>query len=51
MTPLKLRLLSLIIICATILIIVWISRNSLCELSVRRGNTEVVATLAYESRS
>ncbi|MCU5771951.1 Hok/Gef family protein [Erwiniaceae bacterium BAC15a-03b] len=50
MAPLKLRLLSLIIICVTILIVAWISHNSLCELVIRRGSTEVVATLAYESR-
>ncbi|MBP2170208.1 protein HokA [Erwinia toletana] len=50
MTPLKLRLLSLVIICVTILIVAWIIRNSLCELYIRHSNTEVVATLAYESR-
>ncbi|MEI2266062.1 Hok/Gef family protein [Erwinia sp. CGal63] len=45
----KLLFLSLLIICVSVLIFTWITRGSLCELHIRQGGTEVVASLAYES--
>nr|WP_281434652.1 Hok/Gef family protein [Erwinia phyllosphaerae] len=40
---------SLIVFCVTLLIFTWITRGSLCELNIRQGETEVVASLAYEA--
>ncbi|MFS2225191.1 Hok/Gef family protein [Pantoea sp. B65] len=47
--PLIRRLLSLIIICVTIILLAGITRNSLCALHFRLGNSEVVAILAGRS--
>ncbi|ANC00433.1 MULTISPECIES: Hok/Gef family protein [Vibrio] len=46
----KTALLSLIVICLTLLGFTWMVRDSLCELQVRNGNSVFLATLAYESR-
>ncbi|EIO4564162.1 Hok/Gef family protein [Vibrio parahaemolyticus] len=46
----KTALLGLIVICITILCFTWITRDSLCELQYRNGNSVISATLAYESR-
>lgn len=37
-----------VVVCITILILVWMVRGSLCELHIRQGNTELSAYLAYE---
>ncbi|WP_420875404.1 Hok/Gef family protein [Photorhabdus aegyptia] len=49
MKPQKIAILSLIIICVTLLIFTWITRGSICKLHIKRGNTEVAAIMAYES--
>lgn len=36
----------LVVVCITILILVWMVRGSLCELHIRQGNTELSAYLA-----
>ncbi|MUK51227.1 Hok/Gef family protein [Aliivibrio fischeri] len=41
---------SLVVICVTILIGLWIVRDSLCDISYQSGSTIITATLAYESR-
>ncbi|WP_413648150.1 Hok/Gef family protein [Pantoea sp. B65] len=46
----KLFFLSLIVICVTFLVFTWITEESLCELIIRQGGIELVASLAYESR-
>ena len=48
--PQKLVLISLIVICITIIAFTWITRSSLCELRVKQGDTEVAAILAYEAK-
>ncbi|MEZ2829371.1 Hok/Gef family protein [Serratia liquefaciens] len=40
--------LRLMIICITLIALMWITRGSLCELRIKRGDTEVAAILAYE---
>lgn len=47
--PQKLVLLSLIVICLTLIAFTWLTRSSLCELHIKQGDTEVAAILAYES--
>ncbi|BEN70281.1 Hok/Gef family protein [Serratia marcescens] len=49
MMPNKRSLLKLVVICATVISLAWITRSTLCELRIRLGNTEVAAILAYES--
>ncbi|HHQ6559705.1 TPA: type I toxin-antitoxin system Hok family toxin [Serratia fonticola] len=39
----------LVVICTTVILLVWLTRSKLCELRIRLGNTEVAAILAYES--
>ncbi|KFK92731.1 MULTISPECIES: Hok/Gef family protein [Serratia] len=39
----------LVVICATVISLVWITRSKICELRIRSGNMEVAAILAYES--
>ncbi|HHQ4305856.1 MULTISPECIES: Hok/Gef family protein [Serratia] len=39
----------LVVICTTVILLVWITRSKLCELRIRSGNTEVAAILAYGS--
>ncbi|HGV4150310.1 MULTISPECIES: type I toxin-antitoxin system Hok family toxin [Enterobacteriaceae] len=36
-------------VCLTLLIFTWLTRNSLCELRMKDGTREVFAILAYES--
>lgn len=50
MMPNKRDILKLVVICTTIMCLVWMTRSKLCELRVRTGNTEVAAILAYESK-
>ncbi|CAI2463582.1 small toxic polypeptide [Serratia proteamaculans] len=42
-------ILRLMIICITLIALMWINRGSLCELRITRGDTEVAAILAYET--
>ncbi len=41
--------LCILIVCLTLLIFTWLTRNSLCELRMKDGTREVSAILAYES--
>ncbi len=41
--------LKLVIVCMTLIAFIWLTRGSLCELRIRLGDSEVAATLAYES--
>lgn len=41
--------LKLVIVCMTLIAFIWLTRDSLCELRIRLGDSEVAATLAYES--
>ena len=41
--------LRLMIICMTLIAFMLITRDSLCELRIKLGDTEVAAILAYES--
>lgn len=41
--------LKLVILCMTLIAFIWLTRGSLCELRIRLGDSEVAATLAYES--
>ncbi|MDR3433899.1 MAG: Hok/Gef family protein, partial [Rouxiella aceris] len=34
-----------------VLVFAWMVRDSLCELHIKRGNTEVAVILAYGSES
>lgn len=45
----KLFLISLIVFCITLIAFTGLTRNSLCEIRIKQGETEVAATLAYES--
>ncbi|EQW63045.1 protein HokA [Escherichia coli UMEA 3108-1] len=42
----KYRLLSLIVICFTLLFFTWMIRDSLCELHIKQENYELAAFLA-----
>ncbi|EGY28704.1 Hok/gef family protein [Candidatus Regiella insecticola 5.15] len=46
----RLILYGLIVICVTILVFTWMVRGSLCELSIKQGNTEFSVVLAYEAK-
>jgi protein HokA len=46
--PQRMLLLSLFLICTTLLIFTWMVRDSLCELRFRQEKTELAAVLAYE---
>ncbi|EGU40750.1 small toxic membrane protein HokA [Vibrio scophthalmi LMG 19158] len=46
----KTALLSLIVICLTILCFTWMMKDSLCEVYIKDGNSEISATNAYESK-
>ncbi|EFD6299940.1 Hok/Gef family protein, partial [Escherichia coli] len=39
----------LLIVCCTLLIFTYLTRNRLCEVRLKDGNREVTASLAYES--
>ncbi|MEG8728403.1 Hok/Gef family protein [Klebsiella quasipneumoniae] len=43
-------LFGLIVICFTVLLLTWMVRDSLCELQLRKGNSELVAFLACDSK-
>jgi protein HokC/D len=43
------NIVKLVVICTTVILLVWLTRSKLCELRIRSGNTEVAAILAYES--
>ncbi|MEN3260725.1 MULTISPECIES: type I toxin-antitoxin system Hok family toxin [unclassified Sodalis] len=47
--PQKLAITALVVICITLLVFTWITRKSLCEIHIRKGETEVAAIMAYES--
>ncbi|GFN47227.1 toxin HokB [Candidatus Regiella insecticola] len=49
--PRKFALHRLIVICITILLFTLLIRDSLCELRIKKGNTEVAAFLNYELKS
>ncbi|MDH7590279.1 Hok/Gef family protein [Serratia bockelmannii] len=40
--------LKLVIVCMTLIAFIWLTRGSLC-VRIRLGDSEVAATLAYES--
>ncbi|MFT2788670.1 Hok/Gef family protein [Serratia sp. T13T92] len=44
--PQKLLVLCLIVICVTLIAVIWITRDSLCQLRVRQGTTEIAAILS-----
>ena len=46
--PQKYLLFGLIVICFTVLLLTWMVRDSLYELQLRQGNSELVAFLACE---
>ena len=46
--PQKSMLYSLIVICLTILLFTWMVRDSLCELHIKQGHTELAASLACD---
>ena len=48
--PQKYRLLSLIVICFTLLFFTWMIRDSLCELHIKQENYELAAFLAMKLR-
>lgn len=48
--PQKYLLFGLVVICFTILLLTWMVRDSLCELQIRQGNSELVAFLACDSK-
>lgn len=49
--PQKYRLLSLIVICFTLLFFTWMIRDSLCELHIKQENYELAAFLACKLKS
>ena len=48
--PQKYRLLSLIVICFTLLFFTWMIRDSLCELHIKQESYELAAFLACKLR-
>jgi len=48
--PAKYALLGIVVVCITALCFTWMVRSSLCELSIKQGNMEMKAQLAYEVR-
>ncbi|MGB9097339.1 Hok/Gef family protein [Erwinia sp.] len=45
----KMFALCLIVVCITVVTVIWITRGSLCELHIKQGGTEVAASLACDS--
>lgn len=45
----KMFALCLIVVCITVITLIWLTRGSLCELHIKQGDTEVVASLACEA--
>ena len=41
--------LCVLMVCLTLLIFTWLTRNSLCELRLKDGTREVSAVMDYES--
>ncbi|MEG1111249.1 MAG: Hok/Gef family protein [Hafnia sp.] len=50
MKPQKPALFALIVISITLLGVLLLTNQKLCEVRIRSGETEVVASMAYESR-
>lgn len=50
MKPQKPALVALIVISITLLGVLLLTNKKLCEVRFRSGGTEVVASMAYESR-
>ncbi len=48
--PQKVIVLCVIVVCVTIIIFTLLTRNSLCEVRLKRGKTEIAALLACESK-
>lgn len=48
--PQNFAILSLVVICTTLLAFAWLTRDSLCELHIKQGYVEVAAIMAYESK-
>ncbi|AXF77985.1 Hok/Gef family protein [Erwinia tracheiphila] len=48
--PAKYALTGVVVLCIAVLCFTWMVRGSLCELSIKQGNTEMRARLAYEPR-
>lgn len=48
--PAKYALISIIVLCLTVLCFTWMVRGSLCELSIKQGSMEMKAQLVYEPR-
>ncbi|MBW6099985.1 type I toxin-antitoxin system toxin HokA [Escherichia coli] len=46
--PQKYRLLSLIVICFTLLFFTWMIRDSLCELHIKQGSYELAAFFSLQ---
>jgi protein HokE len=46
----KSALLGLVVLCITVLLVLVLSRDRLCTLQLKTGNTEISAKLAYEAR-
>ncbi|MBV4367147.1 Hok/Gef family protein [Erwiniaceae bacterium CMYE1] len=44
----KMFVFCLTMVCITVITLVWLTRGSLCELHVKQGGTEIVASLACE---
>ena len=45
----KMFALCLTVVCITLVTVIWITRDSLCELHFKQGGTEVAASLACNS--
>ncbi|WP_433977693.1 Hok/Gef family protein [Erwinia sp. E_sp_B01_9] len=45
----KMFALCLIVVCITLITVIWTTRDSLCELRFKQGGTEVAASLACNS--
>ncbi|UAN48613.1 type I toxin-antitoxin system Hok family toxin [Serratia sp. JSRIV001] len=50
MEPRKLALMALIVVSITLLGVLLLNKNNLCEVSFRSGGTEIVAHMAYETK-
>ena len=45
----KMFTLCLMVVCITLVTVIWITQDSLCELHFKQGGTEVAASLACNS--
>lgn len=48
--PQRYLLFVIVVLCATLLLFIWMERGSLCELHIKQGTTELAAVMAYEAR-